>query len=206
MSRECIVVLRALQEVPKKDSCDYIGVDEGAFYLAQNHILMKLAVGDFDSIHQEDENIIKKYSESIIHLNPIKDDSDSEHTIKELISQGYDKIHVYGGLGNRIDHEVVNLRLAMQYPNQVFFYDSFHKIYALDKGAYKIQEDFKYFSLFAKDKVELSIKGTKYELDHKLMNYDNLFGLSNEIEGIAELTIYQGILLVIHSNDSINKK
>lgn len=205
MFKKCIVVLRKLKQLPIAKDAVYVGVDEGALYLAMQKIPMELAIGDFDSISETTIPQIEPFTKEFIHLNTIKDDSDSEHTINELIRRGYNQIEVYGGLGGRIDHEFVNMRLALRYPNKVTFINDTHRLYALAQGTYTIPNTHHYLSLFSKGDSILSITGTKYELDHQEMKEDDLYGLSNEIIEEAKLTIHQGLLLVIQSNDE-NKK
>ena len=134
MNKTCIVVLKLSFNVPFYKDCDYIGVDKGALVLAEQKIQMLEAIGDFDSVEKEDLNIIQEYADKMEILNPVKDDSDSEHAIKKAISYGYDKIIVYGGLGGRIDHEIVNIRLCEQFANKITFVDENNKLTAYSTG------------------------------------------------------------------------
>ena len=202
MNKTCIVVLKLSFNVPFYKDCDYIGVDKGALVLAEQKIQMLEAIGDFDSVEKEDLSIIQEYADKMEILNPIKDDSDSEHAIRKAISYGYDKIIVYGGLGGRIDHEIVNIRLCEQFANKITFVDENNKLTAYSTGTYEFKKEYQYISVFACSKSEISWENTKYLLDHQILNTNDLFGLSNEIElEPAILTVHSGKVLVVESND-----
>lgn len=202
MNKNCIIALKLTSTIPYIKEYDYIGVDKGALTLANQHIRMVEAIGDFDSIEKEDIQIIRKYAGSVEELNPIKDDSDSEHAIKKAIALGYESILVYGGLGGRIDHEIVNIRLCEEYPNRITFIDEENKLTALHEGEYVFYKEYQYISVFACCTSIISWENTKYLLDHKELEVNNLLGLSNEIEKEpAKLIVHSGKVLVVESND-----
>lgn len=202
MNKNCIIALKLTSTIPYIKEYDYIGVDKGALTLANQHIRMVEAIGDFDSIEKEDIQIIRKYASSVEELNPIKDDSDSEHAIKKAIALGYESILVYGGLGGRIDHEIVNIRLCEEYPNRITFIDEENKLTALHEGEYVFYKEYQYISVFACCTSIISWENTKYLLDHKELEVNNLLGLSNEIEKEpAKLIVHSGKVLVVESND-----
>ena len=202
MNKNCIIALKLTSTIPYIKEYDYIGVDKGALTLANQHIRMVEAIGDFDSIEKDDIQIIRKYASSVEELNPIKDDSDSEHAIKKAIALGYESILVYGGLGGRIDHEIVNIRLCEEYPNRITFIDEENKLTALHEGEYVFYKEYQYISVFACCTSIISWENTKYLLDHKELEVNNLLGLSNEIEKEpAKLIVHSGKVLVVESND-----
>ncbi len=202
MNKNCIIALKLTSTIPYIKEYDYIGVDKGALTLANQHIRMVEAIGDFDSIEKEDIQIIRQYASSVEELNPIKDDSDSEHAIKKAIALGYESILVYGGLGGRIDHEIVNIRLCEEYPNRITFIDEENKLTAFHEGEYVFYKEYQYISVFACCTSIISWENTKYLLDHKELEVNNLLGLSNEIEKEpAKLIVHSGKVLVVESND-----
>lgn len=105
------IVLKLAEQVPMMD-CDYIGADKGALILSKQKINMIAAIGDFDSVEKQDLLLIQKYSDEMICLNPIKNDSDSEAALKYALKKGYDEISMYGAFGGRMDHSYYNIRLA----------------------------------------------------------------------------------------------
>ncbi len=202
MNKTCVIALKLTSTIPCQKDYDYIGVDKGALTLANQKIHMIEAIGDFDSIEKEDIQIIRQYASHVEELNPIKDDSDSEHAIKKAIALGYESILVYGGLGGRIDHEIVNIRLCEEYPNRITFIDENNKLTSLVEGEYHFHKEYQYISIFACCTSVISWKNTKYLLDHKELEVNNLLGLSNEIEkDPAILIVHSGKVLVVESND-----
>ena len=57
---------------------DLIGTDRGCLYLALNGYKDFVAIGDFDSVNDDEYKIIKDNSRELIKLNPVKDDTDLE--------------------------------------------------------------------------------------------------------------------------------
>ncbi len=202
MSKTCILVLTRAQQILESND-DYIGVDQGSLLLARLKKRMKLAIGDFDSIHPNDLSLIHEYADEVICLNPIKDDSDSEAAIVECVSRGYDHMILCGALGGRIDHEFVNLRLAKKYAEKVVLINDQNKIYWINEGTHTIKKtDFQYVSFFCDYDSIITLKGMKYPLDHQKIKIDDLYTLSNEIVGEeAQIIVHEGSVMVIQSKD-----
>lgn len=180
-----------------------IGVDKGALYLAKNNIKMDFAIGDFDSVNEEEFLIIKTYTNNLIKLNPIKDDTDLEHALKFAKEKGYKSIDVYGCLGGRQDHNLLNLKLLYLSDLDITYYDEKHKIFSLKEGTYKIYKDnYKYLSLFTFEDCTLSLEGTYYPIKRTTLTIDDNYTTSNEIlEKYCQIKIEKGRLLVILCND-----
>ena len=195
------MVLAGDTDIPVCD-LDYIGADAGALHLAQKGIHMVLALGDYDSAGSESVELIRRYSDEMITLPVMKDDSDSEAAIRRAAAMGYKKILVYGGLGGRIDHEIVNLRLAYAYPGTVLI-DQMNRIEALTEGTHTIKKDtYSYVSFFAWQEAEITLRGMKYPLDHAVIGFEDLYTLSNEIlDEQGTVTVHRGRILMICSRD-----
>ncbi|MBR0477621.1 MAG: thiamine diphosphokinase [Solobacterium sp.] len=180
-----------------------IGADRGALYLAQQGIRMKAAIGDFDSVSSEEKDLIRSMCDEMLELNPIKDDTDSEEAITYAVKEGYSRILVYGGFGGRMDHTLINLKLAEKYAGTVYLLDEHNEISAQGSGIYQYMgSEYRYFSILALDDSVISLGGMKYPLDHRRITTEDLYTTSNEI--IAEtgtLTVHSGKVLVIRSND-----
>ena len=76
METSVAIILKRCESIPTAEN--YIGVDKGALTLARNGKRMLLAIGDFDSVEESDLAYIKEYSDTLLQLNPIKDDTDRE--------------------------------------------------------------------------------------------------------------------------------
>lgn len=179
-----------------------IGVDKGASILAEYNIMMDLAIGDFDSIADDEIDEIKKCSKKIIKLNPIKDETDTKEAIIEALKISND-ITILGGIqGYRIEHFIANMFLLKKYPF-VKIMDDNSLIFVSSKSI-TINDDYKYISIFPFEDSTISLKGFKYDLtDYNLKRYDDL-GVSNELvseNGFIE--IKKGQIFIIMSNESI---
>lgn len=58
-----------------------VGIDKGSLDALNKGIKLDYAVGDFDSISQVDYDYLSQKVKNITKLNPIKDDTDTEHAI-----------------------------------------------------------------------------------------------------------------------------
>ena len=184
METSVAIILKRCESIPTAEN--YIGVDKGALTLARNGKRMLLAIGDFDSVEESDLAYIKEYSDTLLQLNPIKDDTDSEAAVMYAIEKGYQKIHLYGGLGGRLDHAMINLRLVSRFPETVYLHD---------------QNNF--ISFFTEDKATISLEGFKYPLDKQQLTNKDTYTTSNEIlEDRGIVTVHAGKVTVIQSKDA----
>lgn len=176
-------------------SVDYIGVDQGVIHLYHQGIIPILAIGDMDSI--EDEQILQHLS--IQRFSSIKDDTDTALAIQYACKQGYDEIDLYGVTHKRIDHFMAILCLLEKYQNiKITVYDEWNKIYVLQPGEHKImKEDYRYFSVFAFDESIISLKECHYPLHHYHLKRDDPLCVSNQMnEDHAIIKTTQPILLI----------
>lgn len=202
METSVAIILKRCDSIPTAEN--YIGVDKGALTLARNGKRMLLAIGDFDSVEESDLAYIKEYSDTLIQLNPIKDDTDSEAAVMYAIEKGYQKIHLYGGLGGRLDHAMINLRLVSRFPETVYLHDQNNFIYSLAEGVHSIDKrDYTYISFFTEDKATISLEGLKYPLDKQQLTNKDTYTTSNEIlEDRGIVTVHAGKVTVIQSKDA----
>ena len=84
----CAVLITPLVDVvPKIENCDYIGVDAGALKIIDQGFPIKMAVGDFDSLSEEE---FKRITCPIDRHPIMKDETDSELAIR--LCKDYDTI------------------------------------------------------------------------------------------------------------------
>ena len=202
METSVAIILKRCESIRTAEN--YIGVDKGALTLARNGKRMLLAIGDFDSVEESDLAYIKEYSDTLLQLNPIKDDTDSEAAVMYAIEKGYQKIHLYGGLGGRLDHAMINLRLVSRFPETVYLHDQNNFIYSLAEGVHSIDKrDYTYISFFTEDKATISLEGFKYPLDKQQLTNKDTYTTSNEIlEDRGIVTVHAGKVTVIQSKDA----
>ena len=202
METSVAIILKRCESIPTAEN--YIGVDKGALTLARNGKRMLLAIGDFDSVEESDLAYIKEYSDTLIQLNPIKDDTDSEAAVMYAIEKGYQKIHLYGGLGGRLDHAMINLRLVSRFPETVYLHDQNNFIFSLGEGVHSIDKrDYTYISFFTENEATISLEGLKYPLDKQQLTNKDTYTTSNEIlEDRGIVTVHAGQVTVIQSKDA----
>ena len=194
MESEVTLVLR---DVPYVVKGDCVGVELGAYALVRDHHSLVCAIGDFDSIDHKQYEMIHRNVSKIIKVSSIKDESDSELAINWCIQNGYTRIHVYGALDERLDHQHINCLLAYKYP-EITLYNDVNRIQMYEEGEYRIEkEDFNYFSVFAYYPANISLIGFKYPLDHYDLTINELKTVSNQwIKKDATLCVHQGNVLV----------
>lgn len=201
--RDCVIFLKLADKIPEIKNADYIGADKGALFLAKKKLPMAFSIGDFDSVSENDRSWIELYSDEVIELNPVKDNSDSEAAVDEAIRRGYRMIYIVGATGGRLDHEIVNIRLCYKYPDRVVLINDKNFAVAFGEGSHRIQKSgYQYVSLFAGNECEISLNGFKYQLDHRVLNEKDLYGLSNELTGESgEIFVHRGSVLVVQTSD-----
>ena len=203
MNKTAVIALKLCGKVEYRSDVDYIGADKGALVLADQGIPMVLAVGDCDSVSDEEFKRIEKASAEVIRLNPIKDDADSEHALYEAKKRGYEKVILLGAFGKRIDHTIVNLRLALKYAGFVWIYDDYNRIHAVQEGTCVLHKnDYPYKSFFTEEGALVSLEGFQYPLVDRQLTSMDLYTVSNALlheEG--KLIVKQGTVLIIESRD-----
>lgn len=179
---------------------DYIGVDHGVEELLKQGITPKFAIGDFDSLQNRQtlENL------NIQILPERKDVTDTHAAIDYLLSKGYDEIEIYGATGGRLDHFFAVMCLLEKYQDvKLKVIDQQNCIQLLKPGIHHIEnKDYYYFSLFALDESDLSIKQAEYTLDHYLLKREDPLCVSNEVKGEYAIIENSGNILLIQSKDA----
>lgn len=179
----------------------YIGVDRGAVLLQQRGIAMEYAIGDFDSITQQELALLEA-STKIQQLPVRKNESDSEFAIK-FASERYDEVFITGVIGGRVDHFLA-LYHMLAFGNYTFtILDEQNCLYRLQQGTHTIRKSKQYISLFACQPTVLSIQGVEYPLHEVTLDVFDVYTLSNEIvETEAVLEIISGAVVVTQSDDT----
>lgn len=177
---------------------DCIGVESGALAILNAGYPLVYAVGDFDSVSLDDKRRILEAAYSSKVYSSQKDESDSELAINFCLQQGYQKIYVYGALGQRVDHQHINLSLMFKHP-QVILMDETQSIQAYDEGEYELnKEKYQKFSVFTFTNAVISLEKCVYPLHNFEINALTRLTLSNEwIEDSVKLKIHKGRVFVV---------
>lgn len=187
-----------------------VAVDSGLNLFYQAGIEPDIVVGDFDSVGAD---VLEFYREKehveICMLDPEKDDTDTEYSIREAIRRGANKITLIGGTGTRIDHLLGNINLlgiGLEEEVSIELVDPHNRIRMVNQSIEitKKEQFGKYLSIVPhSDKVTgVTLEGVKYPLSNYTMGGYNSLGISNEIvDEVAKISFDEGILLVIESQD-----
>lgn len=193
----CAVLITPLVDVvPIIEGCDYIGVDAGALKIIDQGLPIKMAVGDFDSLNEED---LKRITCPIERHPIMKDETDSELAIR--LCKDYDTIYLYGGIQGRIDHTIANIRLAMYRFNNLVLIDEHQKISVMNVGEYEIDNTYRHISFYPILEGVLSLSGFLYPLRSRRIHIEEIYTTSNSlVEDKGIVRIEEGRFLCVQSN------
>lgn len=196
-------------QILKKYQADItIGVDNGAYRLAEANIKLDVAFGDFDSISPNQLTKIIESCQNVKKYNSVKNQSDTEIALDYALTLNPKVIYLFGVTGKRIDHFLSVLNLFYKVIDKdvkLNIVDEYNNIYILKPGEYNIKKsDFRYISFFAYDELvtDFTLKGFKYPLTNYLLKNNDTLCISNEIvTDFGEITFNSGILLIVESID-----
>lgn len=198
--KKALLITPMSKHIIKDDSYDYIGVDSGALLLMKENIPMRFAVGDFDSMSDEEFQSLQGICQIVKH--PVqKNETDSELAISLCQKMGYDEIVLYGALSGRIDHTLANIRLLMyRYPRLVIL-DDLQKLTLLSKGEHVLKKIYMHISFFALEETIITLEGFAYPLYKEPISVKDIFCVSNSIvDEEAKVILDKGKVLCIQSN------
>ncbi len=197
-----------------------IAVDRGLGFFQRTGLRPDYIVGDFDSV---EDSVLDFYVESaekterpqIIRLNPMKDDTDTEHALCMALDMGCDSIHIFGATGTRLDHVLGNLQLlgyALRQQKECMLIDPHNRIRLIDhETLLRKEEQFgSYVSLipYTPTVTGLTLTGFVYPLHkHTMSSFymegaSNISGISNEIDKPeAVISLESGILVLVEARD-----
>src|SRR5699024_2035296 len=89
----------------------WIGADGGALKLAESGITIGYAVGDFDSIDETQNAMIKDKTTNFDEHPVEKDATDLEIALHKAFDMNPERIYLFGVTGGRLDHALINMQL-----------------------------------------------------------------------------------------------
>lgn len=189
----------------------FIGADHGTVYLLNRGIVPDLAVGDFDSLSNEEWQLVHERVPNIQRHNPEKNETDTELALLKALEFNPTEILLTGVTGGRLDHYEANLhilyRVQKMYPSiEIKMINNFNCLQFLWPGKHKIVSDryFKYLSFFAFGDVvrNVTLRNVFYETTDEVIDIGTTRFTSNEIVGdYASISFSSGICLMIRSID-----
>ena len=200
-----------VQELLAADSEDkvIIAADKGMECCIRLEVRPNYLIGDFDSASTEALAKMKEWNIAVTKLNPIKDDTDTEAALHLAFEKTQGDIIILGGTGTRMDHVLGNIAIlgqGFEVGRKIYLIDSNNRIQLIDREVTiaKDKQFGKYISVLplTTEVRGLCEIGFYYPLDHYTMNSYTSLGISNEIvEDYGTITIEDGVLIVIESND-----
>lgn len=186
-----------------------IACDQGAARLLQHHVVPHHCVGDFDSLSQQDFQLLQELSTIIERFPPEKDYTDTELALNWAFQQVPERITIFAGIGTRLDHSLANLYLLVQgYEKKIpTFLRTLHsEATVLGPGEYQLQrrEQFPFISFLpVTPTVEgVDLEGFRYPLSQATFRLGETLGISNElIDKTGTLRFQTGYLFAIFSRD-----
>lgn len=213
MSQRVVIVSGGEMESSALDFIDtkhdlLIGADRGALRLIDSGYTPDIAIGDFDSITEEERLKVEHGSRQMIACDPVmKDYTDTEMAFRTAMDMKPDHIVILGGLGVRFDHSLSNVHLLAQGIKQGVscqLRDDHNKVQLVDRELVIEAEGYHYVSLLPLtwNVTGINLKGFKYPLHNAELTIGQSLGISNELlEGKGSIRIQEGLLLVIQSKD-----
>jgi len=169
---------------------------DGGYYLAvEAGVVPDLVIGDFDSLEKRDvEDGVE-----VVRFPERKDYSDFELALQ--FSERYNPacVYVYGALGGRADHALINILLLYRAPFPVVFIDSDMEVYNVRERLVLEGRSGCICSLitFSGDCVVDRMEGFRYTLENETLAPSSR-GLSNVITSDrAEISVGGGTLVVM---------
>lgn len=200
----------AIEMIQKIQPNEIIGVDRGIEFLYRNQIMPTFVVGDFDSVSEGViDHYLREADVSVMQLNPIKDETDTESAVQVAIALEVDKIYILGATGTRLDHvwaNVQTLKIALDSGVRAYILDECNRISLWEKEITLTPENQfgKYFSLFPLGEAveDISIEGAKYPLSHYQMSPYESRCVSNELVGQdVKITFPEGTVILMETRD-----
>ncbi len=188
----------------------WIGIDRGVLTLFNYGIFPEMAVGDFDSVLEEEMMLIDQNVRHIETAKPEKDETDMELALNMAIRQNPVSLYIFGATGKRQDHQFANLYLLLKVLEELphchtEIRDRWNHISIYKPGTYHIHKsDFTYISFIpiSGEILSLTLKGFKYDLKNRHIPFGSTLCISNElIAPTGTFSFNNGILMMIRSKD-----
>ena len=187
----------------------FIGIDRGSLFLLKNGLPLDMAVGDFDSVSNQELAQIKASCPKVIQAKPEKDDTDTELALKVIFQEHPDaQVTIFGAFGGRIDHMMSNVFLPSD-PDlapsmrQIALRDTLNLIHYYPAGRQTIlpQKGMTYVSFMPESDAPLTIFGARYELSAVNFFQKKIYSSNEFLDQPIEVELDSGYLIVIYSKD-----
>lgn len=197
----------ALQHVNEEDLL--IAADRGAWFAVQHGLKPHMALGDFDSISEEQFQTIQEASRQVNACDPIKKDlTDTEMAFEYALQSGVQSIVLLGATGTRMDHTLANIHLlnkADKHGVEARIIDEHNEIRMIRQRSVIHRGPYSYISLLplSEQVTGITLSGFRYPLQDAVLTIGESLGISNEFAADSgTIDLKSGKLLVIQSKDA----
>lgn len=187
----------------------FVGIDRGSLFLLKNGLSLDMAVGDFDSITEDELLYIKHYCSNIVSASAEKNDTDTELALKTIFKEFPEaQVTVFGVFGGRIDHMMSNIFLPSDtdlepFMSQIRLKDEQNIVTYLPSGKNQVSriEGMSYVSFMPESESTLQISGAKYELNKSNYFKKKMYSSNEFMTSPIEVELKDGYLIIIYSKD-----
>ena len=187
----------------------FVGVDRGSLFLLDQGVCPDLAIGDFDSVFDEELLRIKGKAKEVIQAQPEKDDTDLELAVLACFERYPDAyLTIFGAFGGRLDHALANVFLPSNdkiapYMEHLILVDSQNYVRYVPSGRHEIKpvEGMDYLAFLPTEDVPLTIEGAKYPLNERNFFFKKVYASNEYIDREVSVTCPDGYVVVLHSKD-----
>lgn len=188
----------------------YIGIDSGTLVLLAKGIQPTAAVGDFDSVTDEDYKKIRAALPELERFPAEKEQSDTELGLERAMGYQPEQVILTGVTGGRLDHYLSALhtmfKFQQEFPATRFvLLNNQNRIRFLSPGTHDLQKEERYryvsFYPFAEEIGGLTLTGFKYPVMNEAVPFGTTRFVSNELLGRGSITIQSGQCLMVESSD-----
>lgn len=188
----------------------YVGIDRGSLFLLERGLPLKMAVGDFDSLAEEERKRVFAATETIKKSVPEKDDTDTQLALAavfEAFPQA--EVTLIGVTGGRLDHLLANIYLGVEerfaaFIPQITLWDRQNVLRYLLPGEHVVTKvaGMHYLAYVCLTAVShLTLKKSKYLLQDVTVTVPTSYASNEFIGETAEISFASGIIAVIQSKD-----
>ncbi|MCR8851527.1 thiamine diphosphokinase [Lysinibacillus fusiformis] len=207
---------------PKQELCSFtsfqqqwdvvfIGADRGALYLMEQGITPHAIVGDFDSLSEEEYQLVMARTNDQQRFQEEKNETDTDLALLKAFTYEPQEIILTGVTGGRLDHYEAAVRsiyrLQKEHPHIVLkIINHTNMLQFLLPGTHAIYADnrYRYLSFFAHEEPikDVTLRQVKYETTKEEISLGTSRFTSNEIIGTSgSISFSRGICLMIRSID-----
>lgn len=202
--------VKELPDFDKWPDGEFIGADAGTLVLLGKGISPKAAVGDFDSVTEEQMKEIASLFPDFHKAKAEKDETDTELALQKAMEFSPQQVIITGVTGGRLDHYMSALhamyKAHSKYPDTAFFIvNKQNRIRFLAPGVHSFQRDKSYqfisFYPFGEEVEGFTLQGFKYPIADETIPFGSTRFVSNELQGEGTVSIKRGSCVVIESAD-----